>query len=245
MARPKMIIFDAGRTLLDYASIDTLKGVKTFMPYITSNPLHLTAEEIDQRTNEVFALFETSRKQLFEVPECTVLALVYDLLKLEFSVSIKEVEKMIWDADAVKVPTPNAKEALEALDRMGIQTAVISNLDFSGDLLRMTLNELFPDNQFQFVIASSDYGIRKPNPWIFDAGIMKSGFEARDIWYVGDKISVDVVGSQSAGMTPVLFKCPRNCYEEIPAGLRVMNDFMDLVTLVNLESGYEADMRTE
>lgn len=54
MSKPKMVIFDAGRTLLDYASIDTLKGVKAFMPYITSNPLHLTAEEIDQRTNEVF-----------------------------------------------------------------------------------------------------------------------------------------------------------------------------------------------
>ena len=76
MSKPKMIIFDAGRTLLDYASIDTLKGVKAFMPYITSNPLHLTAEEIDQRTNEVFELFEASRKQLFEVPECTILSLV-------------------------------------------------------------------------------------------------------------------------------------------------------------------------
>ena len=52
MSKPKMIIFDAGRTLLDYASIDTLKGVKAFIPYITSNPLHLTAEEINQSTNK-------------------------------------------------------------------------------------------------------------------------------------------------------------------------------------------------
>ena len=236
MPKPKMIIFDAGRTLLDYASIDTLKGVKEFMPYITSNPLHLTAEEIDQRTNEVFELFETSRKQLFEVPECTVLALVYDLLKLEFSISLKEIEKIIWNSDSVKVPTPNAKETLDELSRMGIKTAVISNLDFSGDLLRGTLNELFPNNQFQFLIASSDYGIRKPNHYIFDAGIVKSGFDAKDIWYVGDKIPVDVEGSRGVGMIPVLFKCPRNHYEDIPAGLRVMNDFMDLVTLVNMEN---------
>lgn len=236
MSKPKMIIFDAGRTLLDYASIDTLKGVKAFMPYITSNPLHLTAEEIDQRTNEVFELFETSRKQLFEVPECTVLALVYDLLKLEFSISLKEIEKIIWDSDSVKVPTLNAKEALDELNRMGIKTAVISNLDFNGDLLRGTLNELFPNNQFQFVIASSDYGIRKPNHYIFDAGIAKSGFDAKDIWYVGDKIPVDVEGSRGVGMIPVLFKCPRNHYEDIPAGLRVMNDFMDLVALINMEN---------
>lgn len=235
MSKPKMIIFDAGRTLLDYASIDTLKGVKAFMLYITSNPLRLTAEEINQRTNEVFELFEVSRKQLFEVPECTILALIYDLLQLEFSIGIKEIEQIIWNSDAVKVPTPHAKETLDELNRMGIKTAVISNLDFSGDLLRGTLDELFPNNQFQFVIASSDYGIRKPNHYIFDAGIAKSGLDSQDIWYVGDKIPIDVQGSKNAGMVPVLFKCPRNHYEVIPEGLRVMEDFLDLITLVDME----------
>lgn len=236
MAKPKMIIFDAGRTLLDYASIDTLKGVQAFMPYIISNPLNLTAEEINQRTNEVFELFEASRKQLFEVPECTILSLVYDLLQLRFSIGIKEVEQIIWNSDSVKVPTLHAKETLDELNHMGIKTAVISNLDFSGDLLRGTLNELFPNNQFQFVIASSDYGIRKPNRYIFDAGIAKSGFDVKDIWYVGDKIPVDIEGSRKAGMVPVLYKCPRNCYAVIPDGLKVMDDFMDLVTLVNSEN---------
>lgn len=236
MSKPKMIIFDAGRTLLDYASIDTLKGVKAFMPYITSNPLHLTAEEIDQRTNEVFELFEASRKQLFEVPECTILSLVYDLLQLEFSIGIKEIERIIWNSDSVKVPTPHAKETLDELNRMGIKTAVISNLDFTGDLLRDTLNDLFPDNRFQFVIASSDYGIRKPNHYIFDAGITKSEKDASDIWYVGDKIPVDVNGSSNVGMTPVLFKCPRNHYDHIPEGLRTMDDFLDLIALVNAEN---------
>ena len=236
MAKPKMIIFDAGRTLLDYASIDTLKGVRAFMPYITSNPFHLTAEEINQRTNEVFELFETSRKQLFEVPECTILALVYDLLQLKFSVGIKDIERIIWESDSVNVPTPNVKETLDELNHMGIGTAVISNLDFSGDLLRNTLNELFPNNQFRFVIASSDYGIRKPKPYIFEAGIVKSGLNREDIWYVGDKISVDIEGSRKAGMVPVLYKCPRNRYDAIPESLRVMEDFMDLVKLVNLEN---------
>lgn len=232
MSRPKMIIFDAGRTLLNYTSIDTLKGVIATMAYITSNPQGLTAEEIDQRTNEIFELFETSRKQLFEVPECTILSLVYDLLQLKFSISIKELEQIIWNSDAVKVPAPYAKEALDELNRLGIKTAVISNLDFSGSLLQETLNELYPNNQFQFVIASSDYGIRKPNRFIFDAGIKKSGLKAEDIWYVGDKISVDIEGSKNAGMIPVLFKCPRNHYDDFPDGLRVMNDFRDLITLV-------------
>ena len=37
-------------------------------------------------------------------------------------------------------------------------------------------------------------------------------------------------------MVPVLYKCPRNRYDAIPESLRVMEDFMDLVKLVNLEN---------
>ena len=233
MAIPKMIIFDVGRTLVDYASIDTLRGVKAFMPYITSNPRQLNAEQIDEYTNEVFELFEASRKQLFEVPEQTILTLVYDLLGLRFSISLEEVERTIWSEDSVKVPSKNVAELLDYLSKIGIRTAIISNIDFSGNLLRAMIDELFPNHQFEFIIASSDYGIRKPNPYIFEAGITKSGLEAKDIWYVGDKISVDVEGSKRAGMIPVLYKCPRNKYPELPNDLLVIDDFLDLIRLID------------
>ena len=227
--QPKMVIFDVGRTLLDYSEFDSLKGVRALMPYISENPHDLTAEEIDQRTSEIFALFDESRKQLFEVPEKTILTLVYDVLGLKFSISIDEIERIIWTEDVVKVPIPHAKELLNRLHEMGIQTAVISNIDFSGDLLRQTLNQIFPNNHFQFVIASSDFGVRKPNHYIFDAGITRSNLSPTDIWYVGDKVKVDVEGSRAVGMTPVLYKFERNTYGELPEGLIVIDDMIDLL----------------
>ena len=227
--QPKMVIFDVGRTLLEYSEFDSLKGVRALMPYISENPHDLTAEEIDQRTSEIFALFDESRKQLFEVPEKTILTLVYDVLGLKFSISIDEIERIIWTEGVVKVPIPHAKELLNRLHEMGIQTAVISNIDFSGDLLRQTLNQIFPNNHFQFVIASSDYGVRKPNYYIFDAGITRSNLSPTDIWYVGDKVKVDVEGSRAVGMTPVLYKFERNKYGELPEGLIVIDDMIDLL----------------
>ena len=227
--QPKMVIFDVGRTLLDYSEFDSLKGVRALMPYISENPHDLTAEEIDQRTSEIFALFDESRKQLFEVPEKTILTLVYDVLGLKFSISIDEIERIIWTEDVVKVPIPHAKELLNRLHEMGIQTAVISNIDFSGDLLRQTLNQIFPNNHFQFVIASSDFGVRKPNHYIFDAGITRSKLSPADIWYVGDKVKVDVEGSRAVGMTPVLYKFERNTYGELPEGLIVIDDMLDML----------------
>ena len=236
MSKPKMIMFDAGRTLLDYASIDTQKGVKALMPYITEKPHDLSVAEIDQRMDEIAASFDACKKQLFEVPQRTILALTFDLLRLKFSIDVEKIERILWNEVPVIVPTPHGRETLDMLTGMGIQTAVISNLDFNGGLLTERLNELYPNNQFRFVIASSDYGIRKPNRYIFEAGIAKSGFNASDIWYVGDKIAVDVKGSSSVNMTPVLFKCPRNHYDHIPEGLRTMDDFLDLITLVNMEN---------
>lgn len=233
MNAPKMVLFDAGRTLLEYQDIDTLKGVTALMPYITSNPRGLTVEEIDRYTNQVFSHFDKSRKQLYEVPEQTILKLVYDLLELKFSISLTEVERIIWSSDSRKLPTKHAEEVLNALYRKHIDTAVISNLDFSGDLLRVTLNELFPDNHFKYVIASSDYGIRKPHPYIFQAGIAMSGYQPKDIWYVGDKIPVDVEGSRNAGMIPVLYQNARNHYDIIPENLMVISDLRELINLVN------------
>lgn len=233
MRKPKMVIFDAGRTLIDYAAFDTRKGVNALMPYITANPQELCAEEIDRQTSKVFELFEASRKQLFEVPEQTILRLVHDLLGLKFSIPLDEIERIIWKEDAIKVPIPHADQVLQELHSAGIQTAVLSNLDFSGHLLKEALDQLYPGNHFKFVIASSDYGIRKPNVLIFQAAIAKSGFSASDIWYVGDKLAVDVAGSRNAGMVSVLYKFPRNHYEAIPEGFMIMEDFRDLLKLID------------
>lgn len=236
MSKPKMIIFDAGRTLLDYASIDTQKGVEALLPYITENPYNLSVAEIDQRMDKIAASFDACKKQLFEVPQRTILAMTFDMLQLKFSINVEEIERILWREVPVIVPTPHARKTLDMLTEMGIQTAVISNLDFNGGLLAERLNELYPNNRFSFVIASSDYGIRKPSHYIFEAGIAKSGFDASEIWYVGDKIPVDVKGSSSVGMTPLLFKSPRNHYDHIPEGLNTIDDFLDLIALVNAEN---------
>ena len=229
MNRPEMVIFDAGRTLIDYASMDTLKGVRAFMPYLIKNVRQLSAEEIDRQTGRVFELFETNRKQQFEVPEQTILRLVNDLLGLEFSISLAELERIIRNEDMEKVAVPHARELLDGLNRLGIKTAVISNLDFSGYLLCEALDGLFPGNRFEFVVASSDYGVRKPDSIIFEAGIAKSGLPAGSIWYVGDKIPADVEGSQRAGMVPVLYRHPKNRYGEMPKDVLDIDDLLDLL----------------
>ena len=141
-------------------------------------------------------------------------------------------QQNIWENSANIVPVDGIIEALDVINKLGIRTAVISNLDFSGYLLEERLNDLLPNNQFEFVIASSDYGIRKPQSLLFEIGILKSGLDVKDIWYVGDKPKVDVLGSQSAGMTPILYKSKRNSYVEIPNGITAIDDYKELIELL-------------
>ena len=101
------------------------------------------------------------------------LRLLFDLLEIPFSISLNEVAKIEWEEDPVIEAVNHAADLLHWLNGAKIRTAVISNCDYSGKLLQEKLNRIFPENQFEFVIASSDYGVMKPNRYIFQAGIVK------------------------------------------------------------------------
>lgn len=232
LTKPKMIIFDAGRTLINYKEINIRKGIEAYFPYIISNPHNYSIEEIEKQDDEIFGMFDLCRENQFEIPMENKLRLLFDLLEIQFSISLNEIAKIEWEEDPVIEAVSHAAELLCWLNENNIRTAVISNFDYSRNLLEAKLKEIYPDNQFEFVIASSDYGVMKPNRYIFQAGIVKSGLEAKDIWYVGDKVAVDALGSKAAGMTPVLYKNPRNTYEEIPEDVIVVDDFMKIASLL-------------
>lgn len=232
MRKPEAILFDAGGTLLDYASIDTLKGVRAIMPYLTDNPRGLTAEEIDSFMRSLSAHCDICRKQLFEMSEQMFLRLVFDLLELRFSISFAELERILWEVAPDIRPMEGAAKLLSLLDSLGIGTGVISNFDFSSVLLRERLDALYPNHRFRFIVASSDYGVRKPSRYLFSVGAAKSGCAPEKIWYVGDKISVDVLGSRACGMTPILYKNPSAVYREIPSDITVVEHYGDLTDIM-------------
>lgn len=175
---------------MNYKEINIRKGIEAYFPYIISNPHNYSIEEIEKQDDEIFGIFDPCRENRFEIPMENKLRLLFDLLELQFSISLNEVAKIEWEEDPVIETVNHAADLLHWLNGAKIRTAVISNCDYSGNLLQEKLNKIFPENQFEFVIASSDYGVMKPNRYIFQAGIVKSGLEAKDIWYVGDKVEL-------------------------------------------------------
>ena len=217
---------------MNYKEINIRKGIEAYFPYIISNPHNYSIEEIEKQDDEIFGIFDLCRENRFEIPVKNKLRLLFDLLEIQLSISLDEVAKIEWEEDPVIETVNHAADLLHWLNGAKIRTAVISNCDYSGNLLQEKLNKIFPENQFEFVIASSDYGVMKPNRYIFQAGIVKSGLEAKDIWYVGDKVAVDVLGSKAAGMIPVLYKNSKNTYEKVPENVPVVDDLMEIAKLI-------------
>jgi len=58
------------------------------------------------------------------------------------------------------------------------------------------------------VLASSDYGLRKPHPLLFQAALRKSGLSGDEVWFCGDSILRDVEGAAGAGIFPVWYQNP-------------------------------------
>jgi putative hydrolase of the HAD superfamily len=83
---------------------------------------------------------------------------------------------------------------------------VVSNISFSGQALRNRINTLLPQNDFEFILATSEYVFRKPHKRIFELATIKANLEPHEIWYCGDNGICDVDGAKSAGFFPVWYK---------------------------------------
>ncbi|MDR0917486.1 MAG: HAD family hydrolase [Oscillospiraceae bacterium] len=205
MKAPKMIIFDYGQTLCTESGHSMLAGYEAVMCHATENPQNLTAQQVCDFATELFFQTRTAQLSAYEFHQFHFQRLCNEYLQLEFDLTETEFETLLWDKAAPAAATPHIGELLQYLQNRGIRTAVISNLSFSGASLRARLNRLLPDNRFEFVIASSEYTIRKPHKLLFELALRKAHLDGADVWYCGDRVEADIEGAHSAGMYPVWY----------------------------------------
>ncbi len=230
MKKPEMILFDYGQTLLYEPGFDGRRCEEAAYPYIVENSQNLTVEQIYGHMQRMFGQIQMQRDSGIEIHEWHLMRLVYEYLGIKFRISYEELEEIQWNAASEGAVMPYTEEMLDYLNENGIRTAVISNIGWSGNALTNRVNRLLPRNRFEFIMASSEYVIRKPNKMLFEVGLRKAGLPAEQVWYCGDSIQNDVVGAHDAGMYPVLYEgdAPEhdNPYRNRNAGLAV--DFAHL-----------------
>ena len=230
MHRPSMILFDYAHTLAWEPDADFLRGERAVFAHVKDNPRCVTPEEAARLGTQLFLAARDCRHSGWELHEHQQLRLKYDLLGLTFDLPLNELEQLLWTATCPGKAMPGAADMLAELRARGVRTGVVSNLGWTGEALAARLKRLLPEHEFEFVIASSDYGVRKPDPLIFRAALARAGLSPEDVWFCGDQIAANVHGAQSAGIFPVWYEEPAipNGFARKNAELTITGDHLHI-----------------
>ena len=218
MTKPKMILFDYGQTISNEGKFNGLRGTTAVMEHAVENLRGLTPEEVQAEAEainvEMGRTDPAARAQMkYEVPNHMYTAYLYELCGLKIDLSPAEIDRVFWDASAPWTPSVGIEHFLEFLAGEGIRTAVLSNICYDPQVVKDRIQQVVPDNHFEFIIATSEYLYRKPHKRIFDFALMKAGLKPEEVWYVGDNYVCDVEGARGAGMTPIWYKGAVDFYQ--------------------------------
>jgi putative hydrolase of the HAD superfamily len=231
-----MIMFDYGQTLIAEGTFNGEAGTRAVLKYAKKNPYQISAKELQnfaKTLNRDIGRFDPDiRKAPFiEVHNHIFQNYLYQYFDIEIDLSNEEIEKIFWDNAAERRPTKNIEVLLKYLREQEIRTAVISNISFSGKALEERINTMIPENNFEFILATSEYVFRKPHSRIFELALRKAKLDARDVWYCGDNAFFDVEGASKSGLTPVWYRGAMEQENRLmpEADCLIISDWMELI----------------
>ncbi len=203
-SHPLAIVFDYGGTLVISEECHFERGIQKLLT-ISTNPNHVTADNIlnafKNLDNEIEII---NTKFNIEASFKSYYRYIFEKFHVTFQNSYEQLEKIFRKEIYEYKPTTGILELLTYLENHHIKIGILSNNEFSGNVLNEEIEVLFPKIKFEFFISSSDYFFRKPSTRLFEISKSKLCL-THDIWYAGDNFDVDVIGATNAGMIPVWY----------------------------------------
>ena len=205
MKKPSGVIFDFGDTILRLGFTDWIRADKAILEF-AEKETNITPEALQNLANAINRDFESIRiESMIEQDVITFYRLLFDTAGITLSINHEQAARLCWNTAYMFTPEEGIYEVLDVLEKHDIKTGILSNTAFPGIFIEEELDKHKLLHRFSFVIASADYGVRKPHPRIFDIAARKMGMKPQDIWFVGDKPQFDVKGAINAGMHPVWY----------------------------------------
>jgi len=99
---------------------------------------------------------------------------------------------------------PDVLATLQSMRSDGCRMGLVSNLTLRADLMRADLERWGLMDLLDATVFSSEVGVRKPDPRIFQEGLRRIGAQPGEAAFVGDRLYDDVSGAQAVGMRGIL-----------------------------------------
>lgn len=96
---------------------------------------------------------------------------------------------------------PHIVEILTGLKERGAGVYLVSNAQ--ACFTKSELDELCITSLFDGILISSDAGVKKPDPEIFNIAFSKFALDKHECFYVGNDLHDDVLGASSVGLKTV------------------------------------------
>jgi len=205
----KALLFDLGGTLVHRNVDDNVAdeaAVKEIVDYMDSKGFNIDQEYLLKKYWSHYRRLNEYRENfMIEIPMTVWLSeLLRDIFGENLnSKLVSEAEKTIVDARVESaILLPKTIEVLEELSSQ-YSLGIITNTS-SGQVAHKVLARLKLNRFFDYVIASSEVGVRKPYPGIFLHIVKEMFIRPEEALFIGDSIKHDVFGSNLINMKSCL-----------------------------------------
>ena len=229
--RPKAFLFDYGGTLVEEVGIDVRAGNEWLLGRASQRPPGVGLDDVLARAKRISSEVVARRDAVqIETPWPALSRLIHGHFGIQFQDSIEDLELGFWQASVRTGPMPGVIDALARLAAADVPMAVVSNTSFSSRTLRFELDRHGLAHRMSFIMASSEYSVRKPNVLLFEMAATRLGLSPSEIWFVGDRLDTDVAGANAAGMTSVWLNAGANEMTADSRPSRIISSWGDLLS---------------
>lgn len=186
----KAILFDLYGTLID---IRTDEDSLSFWKRFADKTNKIKSYEPSQLKQRYLELCKRYQKEKEEIQ-------IVDVFKDLFNVDDFKAFDIAWQFRRLSTKYiklyPRVKWLLKKLKKAGYQTYILSNAQEAFTMPELIKFKL--SNCFNGIIISSYYGIKKPNPEIFQLALKK--FHLKDAMMIGNEYSCDIEPAKRLGL---------------------------------------------
>lgn len=192
----KAFFFDCWSTLITFEEKDPHWNTIPLQNHAI-NASRIPWEEVHAYAKDFLDQYYRSHS-LYEISASSMHELICARFGIELDCSYEQTADETLDYLDPK-PVINIQKLLSFLNAREIPYYVVSNTIYSAHKTKEVIERVLSPYKFPVVIASKDYGVKKPNPLFFQAAVAKVKENIQESVYLGDAFYQDVYGSYNAG----------------------------------------------